>query len=126
MADDPMTVDASTQTTIREGLVMWDFTLSGPEDYDSTNGSAFDLTDYVTSIKNVIFGSVTAAADCLVIPRYVNDDMDDPDGGAVYFTWNPACSGDAQNAAVLANVANATNLSGYQWSVTVFGTPVNS
>lgn len=118
MADDPVTISDATTTTIREGLVKVSFLCAGPADYDSTNGAAMDLSTYVTTIEDgPFFGGVTAAADALVLPTYVNDDFDDADGGAAYFTW----SGTA--GAALDNVDNATDLSGYVWRCTVFGTP---
>ncbi|MHC5062110.1 MAG: hypothetical protein ACYTFK_13680 [Planctomycetota bacterium] len=117
MADDPITVDSSEKITIRDGLVKWRLTCSGPADYDATNGAAFDVSSYVTEIWDISFNSVTAKADALVLATYVNDDFDDADGGAVYFTW----SGTA--GAVLANVDDTTNLSTYQWQVVVEGHP---
>lgn len=120
MADDPMTINSSQAINIAPGMRTVNFVMSGPADYDSTNGSALDLTSYFTTqIWNVTFSSVDAKADALVIAAYVNDDMTDLDGGAVYFTWNPAAA--VSSAAVLANVANATNLSGYKWMVTAMG-----
>jgi hypothetical protein len=120
MADDPMTIESSQAINVAPGLRTVQFVMSGPADYDSTNGSALDLSDYFTTqIWNVVFSAVDAAADALVIPTYVNDDMTDLDGGAVYFTWNPAAA--ASSAAVFANVDNTTNLSGYKWMVTVSG-----
>lgn len=117
MADDPMTVVSAVPTVIRDGLVLWDILAAGPADYDVTNGSAFDVSAYVSAIKQLSFGAVTAKADALVVPRYVNDDLTDADGGAVYFTW----SGTA--GAVLDNADDTTNFSGYQWQVTLMGAP---
>ena len=126
MADDPMTVDSSESINLRPGRVEWTLLVSGPEDYDATNGAAFDVSSYVNAIKSLDFGACTAKADALITPRYVNDDLTDADGGAVYFTWDTANSGDAENARAFSNVADTTDLSGYQWQVTLSGTPIAS
>lgn len=92
--------------------------VAGPADYDATNGAAMDLSTAsygISTIHNVTFGAVTAKADALVLPTYVNDDFTDTDGGAAYFSW----SGTA--GAVLANVDDTTDLSGYEWRCTVTG-----
>lgn len=117
MADDPITVDSSEKIVIRDGLVKWRLTCSGPADYDATNGSAFDVSSYVSKIWSLSFQSVTAKADALVDARYVNDDFDDADGGAVYFNWSGVAG------AVFANVDDTTNLSTYQWQVVIEGAP---
>lgn len=122
MADDPMTLSDVTSTTIREGLVMVNGFAAGPADYDATNGSAMDVSSYVTTIESgVILAGVTAKADALIYATYVNDDFDDADGGAVYFTW-----GTAEDDEAFRNVSDTTDLSGYQWRFTLFGTPANS
>jgi hypothetical protein len=117
LADDPITVDSAEKIVIRDGLVKWRLKVSGPADYDEINGSAFDVSSYVKKIWNLDFTGVTAKADALIIPRYVNDDLDDADGGAVYFTWGGA------DGAVFKNVDDVTNLSGYQWQVVLEGEP---
>ena len=122
MADDPITVDSSESFNIRPGVVMWTLLCSGPADFDATNGAALDVSSYVTAIKFIDFGACTAAADNLVVPRYVNDDLTDADGGAVYFTWDSDSAADA----VLENVADTTDLSGYQFQVLLIGTPIAS
>ena len=119
MANDPITVDAATSFTLREGLCLHTLTCSGPADYDATNGSAFDVSDYVSSIYHISFTSVTAKADALLYATYVNDDFTDADGGAVYFTWDSSTAADA----VFENVTDTTNLSGYQWQVLIIGAP---
>lgn len=119
MADDPMTVDSATSFTLREGLKMTTLTVSGPADYDATNGAAFDVSDYCSSIYFIHFGAVTAKADALINARYVNDDLTDADGGAAYFTWDASTAADA----VFENVTDQTNLSGYQWQVLLIGAP---
>jgi len=125
MADDPMTIDSAVQYNLRPGLIAWTMLVSGPADLDGTNGSLMNLSAYVTSIKAVEFGACTAAADNLIMPRYVNPDFDAGAAtGTVHFAWDNANSGDASDARLLATVANATNLSGYQWQVLVIGTPV--
>ena len=121
MADDPMTLSVSRQINLAPGLVEVVYLATGPADYDATNGAAMDVSAYFQTIDSVTFNAVTAKADALVIPRYVNDDFTDADGGAVYFTWDPADGGAAE---VFANVDDTTNLSGYQWRVTVRGTMV--
>jgi hypothetical protein len=93
--------------------------VSGPADYDATNGSAFDVSDYVSSIYSLDLQGVTAKADALINARYVNDDFTDADGGAVYFTWDSSTAADA----VFENVTDTTNLSGYVWQVLLIGAP---
>lgn len=119
MADDPMTVDAAEEITLREGLKVVFLTVSGPADYDATNGAALDVSSYVSSIKDISLNMVTAKADALLFARYVNDDITDSDGGAVFFTWDSSTAADA----VFENVADTTDLSGYQFRVTLFGAP---
>ncbi len=119
MANDPMTVDSSESITIRDGLVLWRITVSGPADYDATNGALFDVSDYVSKIWQCDFGGATALADNGIIPRYINDDFDDADGGAVAFHW----SADGTDGDVFIEVADTTSLSTYQWQVTLLGAP---
>jgi hypothetical protein len=119
MADDPMALSDVTVTTIREGLCLVTGLATGPADYDATNGAAFDPSSYVTTLESgVTWGGVTAKADALVYPTYVNDDFDDADGGAVYFTW-----GTAEDDEAFRNVSDQTNLSGYVWRFSIWGTP---
>jgi hypothetical protein len=115
MADDPITKSKVREYTSAPGQKTVIYLVTGPADYDATNGAAADFSGDFVKIDNVTFGGVTAKADALVIPRYVNDDYDDADGGAVYFTW----SGTA--GAVLANVDDTTALTAYQWRCTVTG-----
>jgi len=124
MADDPMTLTFVKQRNRGPGDVEVVYLAAGPADYDATNGAAMDVSTYFQTIDNLVFGPVTAKADALVYPKYVNDDFDDADGGAVYFTWDTANDGDAQNARAFSNVADTTDLSGYEWRVTVTGTMV--
>ena len=119
MANDPMTVNSAKEITIRDGVHMVSLLVSGPADYDAANGSALDVSAYVTTIDFISFGACTAAVDNLVVPRYVNDDLDDADGGAVFFTWQ----GDTAIDAVFENVADTTSLAAYQWQVLLVGTP---
>ncbi len=114
-----MTLTTVRQYNLGAGKVEFVLLGAGPTSYDSTDGSAMDVSAYVTKIDNIVFGGVTAKADALVYPTYVNDDFDDADGGAVYFTWN-----DDSTSGVFENVANTTNLSGYEWRVTLTGSIV--
>jgi hypothetical protein len=121
MADDPMTLTFVKQTNLAPGLVRVVYLAAGPADYDATNGAAMDVSTYFQTIDNVTFGACTAKADALICtPKYVNDDFSDADGGAVYFTWDSATAA----AAVLDNVTDTTDLSGYEWRVIVEGTMV--
>ncbi|MCP4540164.1 MAG: hypothetical protein GY832_23750 [Chloroflexi bacterium] len=121
MADDPMTLSDVTSTTIREGLVLVCGLAAGPSDYDATNGAAMDVSSYVTTIESgIVFAGVTAKADALIYPTYVNDDYDDADGGAVYFTWDD--NADAA-ASAFVNVDDTEDLDAYQWRWHCFGTP---
>jgi hypothetical protein len=119
MADDPMTVDSSEKKPMRDGMVKWRLVVSGPADYNATVGAAFDLSSYVSKIWQCSFGGCTALADNGIIPRYINDDFDDADGGTVAFHW----SADGTDGEVFVEVTDATNLSGYQWQVMVEGEP---
>jgi len=120
MANDPMTVDSSEEITLRDGVHMVILVVSGPADYDATDGSLLDVSSYVSTIKHLSFGACTAKADALVLPRYVNSDFTSEATGAVYFTWEDA---DGSGARVLENVADQTNLSAYQWQVLLVGDP---
>ncbi len=114
-----MTLTKVRQYNLGAGKVEIILLAAGPTSYDATNGSAMDVSAYVTNIDNVVFGGVTAASDALIYPVFVNDDYNDADGGAVYFTWN-----DDSTSGVFENVANTTNLSGYEWRVTLTGSIV--
>ena len=119
MADDPVTITADTEFTLANGVRMIEGTITGPADYDATNGAAADFSDYFDDkIYSVCIGGVDAKADALVLCTYVNDDYEDTDGGACYFTWEDA---DGSNARVLENVADTTDLSGYVWKYVAFG-----
>ena len=116
MANDPMTVTSSVGFNLAPGLRQVEFLVAGPADFDATNGAAFDLSSYFSSaIYNVSFGACDAKADVLTEARYVNDDMTDLDGGAVYFTWATG------NAGVGVATTDTTDLSGYVWKVTATG-----
>jgi len=119
MADDAMTIDSTEKVPIRDGLVLWRLTCSGPADYDAATGSAFDLSSYVSKIWMCNFGGATAIADNGIIPRYINDDFDDADGGHAVFHW----SADGTDGEVFVEVTDTTDLSGYQWQVTLLGHP---
>jgi len=121
MADDPVTVTSSRGSNLGPGCRMVRFKLAGPGDYDASgDGAKFDLTSYFKNrIDSVTFGAVDAKADALVKIDYVNDDMTDLDGGYLKFSWNPAAA--VTSAAVFADVANGTDLSGYVFYCTVIG-----
>lgn len=117
MADDPVTISGAVSYNLGPGMRVTTGLIAGPADYDATNGAAFDVSSYVSSIKYLHVGACTAAADNLVVPRYVNDDMTDADGGAVFYTWDSDSAADA----VLENVADTTDLSGYQFQFLLIG-----
>lgn len=96
------------------------FLLTGPNPYATATKDALDLSDYFTTVTGMSVGGVGAAADALVIPSIVTTDGDAADVVVVY-SWTGAGL-----SAALAEVTNATNLSGYDWWVTVEGTPKNS
>lgn len=96
-------------------------TFAGPASYDATNFDAFDLSDYFSKVLGVEITAVDAAADALVKADYVNDDMTDTDGGVIAYSWTGA-----SGSAVLANVTNTTNLSGYVFHFKAEGYPKNS
>lgn len=121
MADDPVTLSSVEEFNLDPGLKYVTGLCTGPADYDATNGAAMDVSSYLQTIHFISFGGVTAKADALVYPTYVNDDYTDADGGAVYFTWDPADGGAAE---VFANVDDTTNLGGYQWRFYAMGTEV--
>lgn len=117
MADDPMTINSATQFTIREGLKFVFLKTTGPADYDATNGAAFDVSSYVSNIYGLVPCGVDAKADALVKFDYVNDDMTDADGGAVFISE----SGTAD--AVFDNADDTTNFSGYVVYWMLWGAP---
>ena len=121
MANDPVTITSATGSNLGPGCRIVRFKLAGPADYDATGvGAPFDLSSYFKNrIDSVSFGAVDAKADALIKIDYVNDDMTDLDGGALKFSWNPAAA--ASSAAVFADVADQTNLSGYVFYCTVIG-----
>lgn len=115
MADDPMTISGAETMNVGPGLRIVAAKVTGPADYDATNGAALDVSAYGTDIMFLSLQGVYAKADALIYANYVNDDFDDADGGAVYFTWSPAKSGDAEAAELFANVDDQEDLSGYDW-----------
>ncbi len=116
MANDPMTVTSAVGFNLAPGLRQVEFLVAGPADLAATNGAAFALPPYFSSvIYNVSFGAADAKADVLTVANYVNDDMTDLDGGAVFFTW---ATGDAGVGVV---TTDTTDLSGYVWKVTATG-----
>ena len=121
MADEPVTFSSVEQFSLRPGLKMVTGIMTGGTDYDADPGQLADLSSYVRTIKHFSLGACTAAADALVVPRYVNSDMTAAAGGAIVYTWDPI---DGGTAAVLANVADTTNMSGYQWTFVLVGTEV--
>ena len=118
MADDPVTISGVKQTNMELGQKRITGLITGPADYDATNGAAMDVSAYVQSIDYLDFGLCTAKGDALVRPKYVNDDITDADGGAVYFTWS------GTDGAVMKNVDDTTDLSGYVWQFLLIGTGV--
>lgn len=96
------------------------FLLTGPASYLTATKDALDLSDYFTTVTGMSVGGVGAAADALVLPSIVTTDGTAADVVVVY-SWTGAGL-----SAALAEVTNATNLSGYDWWVTVEGTPKNS
>jgi hypothetical protein len=125
MADDPVTFSGVEEFNLQAGLKMVTGLMTGGDDYDADPGQLADFSTYVQTIKaGPFFGGVTAAADALVYPTYVNDDYTDADGGAVVYTWDTANDGDAQNARAFSNVADTTDMSGYQWRFCLIGTEV--
>lgn len=119
MADEPVTVTVSNTFNIAPGLKIIAGTITGGTDYDADPGQLCDFSSYVqTIIGGPVFGGVTAAADALVYPTYVNDDFTDADGGAVVYTWDSDSAADA----VFENVADTTDMSGYVWNFILLGT----
>ena len=103
------------------GLKIVTALVTGAASYDSTNGDALDVSSYVQTMDYVsIKGGVTAAGDALVKADYVNDDFDDADGGALFYTW----SADGTDGEPFINVTNATDMSGYQFQLLIIGTEV--
>jgi len=94
---------------------------TGPADYDATNGSAMDVSAYFQTIETINFhGGCTAKADPLQAnPMYINDDFDDADGGAVYFSED-----NTGGPGVFANVTDADSLDEEQWRFFAIGTEV--
>lgn len=124
MADDPVTFASVEHFNIMPGLKLVTGLMTGGDDYDADPGQLADVSSYVQTIKSFSFDAVTAAADALVYPTYVNDDFTDADGGAVVYTWDTANDGDAQNARAFSNVADTTDMTGYQWRFIIIGTEV--
>ncbi|MCP4640594.1 MAG: hypothetical protein GY851_09185 [bacterium] len=120
MADDPMTLSSVTEYVMTDGLKFVAGVATGPSDYDATNGAAMDVSSYVqTIVGGISFNGVTAKADALIYPTYVNDDYTDADGGAVYFTW-----GTAEDDEAFRNVSDQSDLDAYQWHFSFVGTEV--
>lgn len=120
MADDPVTLSSVEEFNLSPGLKIVTGVCTGGDDYDADPGQAMDVSSYVQEIKYLSFGAATAAADALVYPTYINDDMTDADGGAVVYTWDSDSAADA----VFENVADTTDMSGYQWLFFIIGTEV--
>jgi hypothetical protein len=121
MADEPVTLSDVEEFNLAPGLKIVTGLMTGGTDYDADPGQLCDFSAYVQTIKaGPFFGGVTAAADALVYPTYVNDDYTDADGGAVVYTWDSDSAADA----VFENVADTTDMSGYQWRFALIGTEV--
>lgn len=121
MADEPVTFSGVEEFNLAPGLKIVTGLMTGGLDYDADPGQLADFSSYVQTIKaGPLFGGVTAAADALVYPTYVNDDYTDADGGAVVYTWDSDSAADA----VFENVADTTDMSGYQWRFFIVGTEV--
>ena len=121
MSDEPVTLSDVSEWNIGQGIKLVTGLCTGGTDYDADPGQLCDFSSYVQTIEaGPFFGGVTAAADALVYPMYVNDDYDDADGGAVVYTWDSDSAADA----VFENVADTTNMSGYQWRFMLIGTEV--
>lgn len=119
MADEPVTIAVNETYNLGLGLKIIVGTITGGTDYDADPGQLCDFSTYVQTIEaGPFFGGVTAAADALVYPTYVNDDFDDADGGAVVYTWDSDSAADA----VFENVADTTDMSGYVWNFALLGT----
>lgn len=120
MADEPVTLSDVEEFNIAPGLKIVTGLMTAGTDYDADPGQLCDFSTYVQTIKaGPFFGGVTAQADALITPMYVNDDFDDADGGAVTYTW-----GTAEDDETFRNVADTTDLSGYQWRFFLIGTEV--
>ena len=120
MADDPMTVDsASADITLVNGVGMKVLLVSGPADYNATVGAGFDISAYVSDIYQCTISSVTSVDNCGIQPRYLNTDFTAPAGGFVVFHW----AADGTDGEVLEEVTDTTDLSEYQWQVTLIGAP---
>lgn len=121
MADEPVTLSSVEEFNLQAGLKLVTGLITGGTDYDADPGQLCDFSDYVQAIKAGPFlGGATAAADALVYPTYINDDYTDADGGAIVYTWDSDSAADA----VFENVADTTNMSGYQWRFMLIGTEV--
>ena len=120
MADEPVTLSSVEEFNVLPGLKLVFGTCTGGTDYDADPGQLMDVSTYVQTIKFLSFGAVTAAADALVYPTYVNDDFTDADGGAVVYTWDSDSAADA----VFENVTDTTDMSGYVWLFFLAGTEV--
>ena len=120
MADEPVTFASVKEHNIGPGLKMVTGLMTGGTDYDADPGQLADVSSYVQTIQHISFGGATAAADALVYPTYINDDMTDADGGAVVYTWDSDSAADA----VFENVADTTDMSGYVWTFMIVGTEV--
>ena len=121
MADEPIVLSSVEEFPLRAGLKYITGLATGGTDYDADPGQLCDFSAYLQTIHTVVFGGCTAQADALAIPTYVNDDFTDADGGAVTWTWQDA---DGSGARVLENVADTTNMSGYQYRFHAYGTEV--
>jgi hypothetical protein len=120
MADEPVTLSSVEEFNLKAGLKYVTGLCTGGTDYDADPGQLMDVSSYFQTIHFIAFGGTTAAADALVYPTYVNDDYTDADGGAVVYTWDSDSAADA----VFENVADTTDMSGYQWRFYAMGTEV--
>jgi len=119
MADDPVTLSHLASFTLREGLKLSVFQMTGPADYDADPGAPCDLSTYYDDIYGVFFGGCDAQADALVIPTFHTTAFGTASSGKVTFSWTGAVVSTA-----LGNVTDTTNLSGYVWQMLVLGTQV--
>jgi hypothetical protein len=123
MANEPVTLSGVTSDNVAPGWVCVRGTLTGPALYDATNGAAFDLSSYLTTIYGgVAITGTDTQADAGYAPMYFNA-ASTASTGKLAFAWDTANSGDAEDARAFTTATEDTVMNTLVFTFEAWGTP---